>query len=81
LRAVTACAALKAGLRRLRVFQVIGSLTGVLLLLTAVLTRQLQAANGLIFIAFEAVWTAIICVVCARGQAFGEKETELKHDK
>ncbi|MDR0532251.1 MAG: hypothetical protein LBG83_09360 [Oscillospiraceae bacterium] len=59
LRAVTACVALKAGVRRLRAFQLIGVLTAFLLLLVFAATNQMDAANSLIFIGFELIWTAI----------------------
>jgi len=59
-KALTACAALRTGIRRLRLFQVIGTLTAFGLLLLAVLTRQLDSgANTLYLIAFEIIWAAI----------------------
>ncbi|MDR3313846.1 MAG: hypothetical protein LBS96_05245 [Oscillospiraceae bacterium] len=65
LRAVTACLSLKGSIKRLRIFQVVGSLTAFLLLLLAALTRQLDYANSLVFIAFEAIWAGI-CYAGAR---------------
>ncbi|MDR2525485.1 MAG: hypothetical protein LBC83_04735 [Oscillospiraceae bacterium] len=59
LRAVTACLRLRGSCRRLRMFQVVGSLTAFLLLLLAALTKQLDYANSLVFIAFEGIWAAI----------------------
>jgi hypothetical protein len=76
LRAVTACAALRVGVKRIRLFQVIGSLTDVLLLLTAVLTKQMESANSLIFIAYEAIWAAITYMICARNQEAGLRTNE-----
>ncbi len=59
LRAVTACLSLKGSVKRLRIFQVVGSLTAFLLLLLAALTKQLDYANSLVFAAFELIWAGI----------------------
>jgi len=59
LRALTASAALRSGIRRLRAFQLMGVLTSFLLLLIFALTRQMDAANNLIFIGYALIWTAI----------------------
>ncbi|MDR1928140.1 MAG: hypothetical protein LBQ33_05825 [Oscillospiraceae bacterium] len=60
--AVTACTALSAGIKRLRVLHLIGGMTAFLLMLTAALTHQLSAANALVFIAFEVIWTAVTLI-------------------
>jgi len=59
LRALTASTALRSGIRRLRAFQLMGMLTSFLLLLIFALTKQMDAANNLIFIGYTLIWTAI----------------------
>jgi hypothetical protein len=59
-KALAACVSLRAGIRRLRLFQLIGTLTAFALLLLIVLTNQIgSGANTLFFIAFELIWAAI----------------------
>jgi len=60
LRALSACVTLRAGIRRLRLFQLVGSLTACLFLLLFVFLNQLHAANSLIFIALGLIWAAIM---------------------
>ena len=59
LRALAVCTALRSGIRRLRAFQLIGMITSFLLLLIFALTKQMDAANNLIFIGYTLIWTAI----------------------
>jgi len=58
-KALTACVSLRAGIRRLRLAQLVGMLTAFLLLVLFIVTRQADGLNSLIFIAFELVWAAI----------------------
>ena len=66
LRAFTACAALRTGIKRLRAFQIVGVLTSFLLLLIFALGKQMDAANDLIFIGCTLIWTAFTYTFAAR---------------
>jgi len=63
LRALSACVSLRGGIRRLRLFQLVGSITACVFLLLFVLMGQLQVADSLIFIALELIWAAIMQAV------------------
>jgi len=60
LRALSACAYLQAGVKRLRLVQVVATITMFVLLLLFVLMRQLHVADSLIFIALEMIWAAVM---------------------
>lgn len=59
LRAATACLSLRGSVKRLRIWQAVGSLAAFGLLLLAALAKQLDYANALVFIAFEAIWAGL----------------------
>ena len=60
LRALSACVSLRAGAKRLRLFQLVGSVTACVFLLLFVFMGQLHVADSLIFIALELIWAAIM---------------------
>ncbi|MCL2298928.1 MAG: hypothetical protein FWC27_02125, partial [Firmicutes bacterium] len=60
LRALSACVSLRGGIRRLRLVQMIASITTVVFLLMFVLMGQMHVADSLIFIALELVWAAVM---------------------
>ena len=63
LRALSACVSLRGGIRRLRLAQMVGSVTGCVFLLLFVFMGQLHVADSLIFIALELIWAAIMQTV------------------
>ena len=63
LRALSACVSLRGGIRRLRLAQMVGSITGCVFLLLFVFMGQLHVADSLIFIALELIWAAIMQTV------------------
>ena len=63
LRALSACVSLRGGIKRLRLFQLVGSGMACMLLLLFVFMKQLQVADSLIFIALELIWAAIMQAV------------------
>jgi hypothetical protein len=65
-KALTACTALRTGIRRLKAFQLAGALTAFLLLVLMIFTSQTSGAGTLYFIAFEAIWAAIAHVATKR---------------
>ena len=60
LRALAACVSLQTGAKRLRLVQVVASVTTFVLLLLFVLMGQLHVADSLIFIALELIWAAVM---------------------
>jgi len=60
LRALSACVSLRGGIKRLRLFQLVGSVMACVLLLLFVFMKQLHVADSLIFIAVELIWAAIM---------------------
>jgi hypothetical protein len=59
LRAATACLSLQGSIKRIRIWQIVGCLTAFILLLFASLIKQIDYANALVFIAFEAIWAGL----------------------
>jgi hypothetical protein len=60
LRALSACVSLRTGVKRLRLVQLVASITTFVLLLLFVLMKQLHVADSLIFIALELIWAAVM---------------------
>ncbi|MCL2494782.1 MAG: hypothetical protein FWE98_03905 [Oscillospiraceae bacterium] len=60
LRALSACVTLRAGIRRLRLFQLVGSVTACVILLLFVFMGQLHVADSLLFIAWGLIWAAVM---------------------
>ena len=63
LRALSACVSLRGGIKRLRLFQLVGSITACVFLLLFVFMGQLHVADSLIFIAWGLIWAAIMQAV------------------
>ncbi|MDR2686507.1 MAG: hypothetical protein LBB75_02045, partial [Oscillospiraceae bacterium] len=63
LRALSACVSLRGGIRRLRLFQLVGSVMACVFLLLFVFMGQLHVADSLIFIALELIWAAVMQAV------------------
>jgi len=60
LRALSACVSLQGGIKRLRLFQLVGIAMAFVLLLLCVLMGQLYIADSLIFIVLQIIWAAIM---------------------
>ena len=63
LRALSACVSLQGGIKRLKLFQLVGSVMACAILLLFVFMGQLHAADSLIFIALQLVWAAVMHAV------------------
>jgi hypothetical protein len=62
LKAIKMCKSLLQSIKRLRIFALIGWLTGILILLIAVFSGQLSLGNALVFTAFECLWCAVTLI-------------------
>ena len=60
LRALSACVTLRGGIRRLRLFQLVGSVIACVFLLLCVFMGQLHVADSLLLIAWGLIWAAIM---------------------
>ena len=63
LRALSACVSLQGGIKRLRIWQLVGIAMMFVFLLFCVLFSQLYIADSLIFIALQIIWAAIMHTV------------------